>query len=109
MRIDVIICPSCQHKLRIPEDLLGQPVQCPDCRVVFIAPPPPIAPTGPALPPPGQPAMGELMQAPGREDEAATGEPRPPCASNKLMPPAFALLACSTGQLIMNIWAAIQA
>jgi hypothetical protein len=42
MRIEMIYCPACRHKLRIPEDLMGQPVLCPSCQTEFIAPPPPI-------------------------------------------------------------------
>jgi len=42
MRIETIYCPSCQNKLRIPEDLMGQPVLCPSCQTEFIAPPPPV-------------------------------------------------------------------
>src|SRR5258708_5292721 len=41
MRIEVIYCPDCPHKLRIPEDLLGTEVQCPECKIQFVAPPPP--------------------------------------------------------------------
>ncbi len=41
MRVEIIYCPACQHKLRIPGDLMGQPVQCPSCQTEFIAPPPP--------------------------------------------------------------------
>ncbi len=41
MRVEIIYCPACQHKLRIPGDLMGQPVQCPSCQTEFVAPPPP--------------------------------------------------------------------
>ncbi len=34
----IISCPSCPQKLRVPEDLLGRPVKCPKCGVVFDAP-----------------------------------------------------------------------
>lgn len=30
-------CPKCQRALRVPEDLLGQPVKCPECEEVFDA------------------------------------------------------------------------
>jgi LSD1 subclass zinc finger protein len=51
-----INCPSCRGPLRVPEELFGQRVQCPDCQAIFIAevddtptvrvaPPPPPPPT----------------------------------------------------------------
>jgi predicted Zn finger-like uncharacterized protein len=36
----IISCPSCPQKLRVPEDLLGRPVKCPKCGIIFDAPPP---------------------------------------------------------------------
>lgn len=65
MAEETIYCPSCNHKLRVPEEMLGQPVQCPLCRAVFVAPvrgpaapaePPMVLPvSGPAVPPPPVP------------------------------------------------------
>jgi hypothetical protein len=34
---NIIDCPSCKGKLRVPEDLLSQPVQCPTCGMTFTA------------------------------------------------------------------------
>ena len=34
---EVITCPSCQRSLQVPEQFLGQLVQCPECRHQFIA------------------------------------------------------------------------
>src|SRR5881398_2247484 len=34
---EVLTCPSCQRKLQVPEDLLGQDVQCPTCGATFLA------------------------------------------------------------------------
>lgn len=45
MRIETIFCPACRHKLSIPEELMGQPVQCPECRSTFVGPP--LAPGSP--------------------------------------------------------------
>ena len=39
MPTEVIFCPACNHKLRVPEELMGQSVQCPKCRATFMAPP----------------------------------------------------------------------
>jgi hypothetical protein len=40
MATTTIFCPACNHKLRVPDDLMGQSVQCPKCDVMFTAPPP---------------------------------------------------------------------
>lgn len=37
---EIVACPSCQRKLQIPENFLGQMVQCPDCNHQFQANPP---------------------------------------------------------------------
>jgi predicted Zn finger-like uncharacterized protein len=41
-------CPSCGGQLRVPDDLLGQPVRCPACQTTFDAAAPPRAPEPPA-------------------------------------------------------------
>ena len=38
MSDEQIYCPACNHKLRVPADLLGQPVECPQCHARFTAP-----------------------------------------------------------------------
>ncbi len=38
MSVEVIQCPACQHQLRVPESLFGEPVTCPQCRITFRAP-----------------------------------------------------------------------
>jgi hypothetical protein len=70
MAVEMIMCPSCQHKLRIPRELFGQPVQCPDCGVEFIAPPPP-APqdTGSPAASPGFPGRDRGMAPQGFDSE----------------------------------------
>lgn len=42
METDILFCPACQGKVRIPRDLLGTAVRCPLCQAQFTAPPPPI-------------------------------------------------------------------
>jgi hypothetical protein len=34
---EIINCPSCQRKLQVPEELIGQGVQCPTCSTAFTA------------------------------------------------------------------------
>jgi hypothetical protein len=69
---DLIHCPSCRRKLRLPESLQQRPVQCPTCSATFTAPatgdPLPAAqdlpPTGYVPPPPGTPGETLPTQAP---------------------------------------------
>jgi hypothetical protein len=58
MAEETIYCPSCNRKVRVPEEMLGQPVQCPLCHFLFVAPTRGPAPAGapPAEPPLVQPA-----------------------------------------------------
>src|SRR4051794_3338553 len=34
---EIISCPDCDRKLRVPEDLLGKKVKCPGCGITFTA------------------------------------------------------------------------
>ena len=43
MNTELIFCPACNHKLRVPADLMGQRVECPKCGKEFYTPPPPAA------------------------------------------------------------------
>ena len=69
---EITHCPSCQRKLSVPENLLGQSVQCPSCLTTFTAslarPAPQYSP--PAAPPP--------MQDPYKPHQP--GNPQPPTA-----------------------------
>ncbi|MBA4063910.1 MAG: hypothetical protein C0501_09395 [Isosphaera sp.] len=84
---EVVSCPACNHLLRVPLDLLGQPVQCPECRAMFRAP----APDGT-----GGMAAAELLSrppgaaAPGRRADAA------------LLLPAFGLMFCGVAGVGTN-------
>jgi hypothetical protein len=51
---DIIACPQCKGKLKLPGALLGKKVRCPECKNIFVAGggPPPVVP--PPLPPPRQ-------------------------------------------------------
>src|SRR5947207_15061034 len=39
MSTELIFCPACNNKLRVPAELMGQRVQCPKCNTEFTAPP----------------------------------------------------------------------
>jgi hypothetical protein len=34
----ILNCPQCQHPLRVPEEMQGQPVRCPACGMTFTVP-----------------------------------------------------------------------
>jgi predicted Zn finger-like uncharacterized protein len=80
----IIDCPSCQRKLRVPDDLLGLKVKCPSCATTFTAgetasaPPPP--------PPPEPVTSGALdggpfpSTSPGSAPEPAPSPTPPPPA-----------------------------
>src|SRR5262245_64416840 len=46
MSTELIFCPACNNKLRVPGELMGQRVQCPKCNTEFTAPPRTSAPEG---------------------------------------------------------------
>lgn len=67
---EVVNCPKCDTKARVPEALLGREVRCPGCGEVFtaaVAPPPAASP--PAEPPPTGTEAGDI-------DPLAVREPR---------------------------------
>lgn len=95
---EIVNCPQCDRKLRVPDNLLGQAVKCPTCGTTFTAtpssappepppfsaPPPPMdAPPPP--PPPGPPPMPPPMPTPG-ELERRYAEMAPPSGSQ---PPPY--------------------
>ncbi len=50
---EIISCPKCERKLRVPEDLLGKKVKCPTCATTFTAE------AAAAAPPPAPPEAQE--------------------------------------------------
>src|SRR5712671_5314680 len=65
-----IECPSCNRKLKVPDNLLGKKVKCPTCGNAFTAaeePPPP--PEDDEEPPP--PPEDDLDEAPDEDDDDA--------------------------------------
>jgi hypothetical protein len=53
MADDVIHCPACNFQLRLPPELAGSAVECPQCHTRFTAPVPAVRPAG-DRPPPGR-------------------------------------------------------
>jgi hypothetical protein len=84
---EIVNCPRCERKLRVPDHLLGQQVQCPTCAVTFAAQavhPEPAGAAGDA-PPALPPALPEAAIAPGG------GSPRP-AAGTSICPGCGGLL-----------------
>src|SRR5262245_16519801 len=78
--VSVIDCPACKRKLRLPEELLGQKVQCPSCGMAFEArlfDVPLLSRTEAAIPPnpsKGDPPPASRLPA---QDEVESESPRP--------------------------------
>ncbi|MBM3997289.1 MAG: hypothetical protein FJ303_24540 [Planctomycetes bacterium] len=51
---EIIRCPNCQRELRLPDEFIGQTVQCPQCRHMFVATSTAVSST-PPTPPADQP------------------------------------------------------
>jgi len=115
MPTEIIFCPACNNKLRVPDTLMGQAVQCPKCGSTFAAPPPPPPLPGGAqeggeqiadrpmptarrpedLGPPG-------FDRPQRHDEAWDYERRPlRDAGSKIVPAGIAMIAIAIIQFLV--------
>jgi DNA-directed RNA polymerase subunit RPC12/RpoP len=82
MADELIRCPSCNNELRLPRELLGQTVECPQCGSRFGAPAPSRAPV--------VRTVGESTPAYSGEMDAAAQR-----ASQSLRAPAIALIITS--------------
>jgi predicted Zn finger-like uncharacterized protein len=63
----IVACPSCNRKLRVPDELLGKKVKCPTCSSVFgaMSSEPVLAPPSPPPPPPfDSPASAPALDNP---------------------------------------------
>jgi predicted Zn finger-like uncharacterized protein len=69
---DVITCPKCDRKLRVPDELMGQEVKCPTCSTTFTASGTPPSPPPPPLPPrePEPEPHRVSPRRPGRRDDS---------------------------------------
>src|SRR5262245_60140482 len=86
----ILDCRSCGRKLRMPEDLLGQQVQCPSCRSTFeaIMPPAEMPLAAPAANPPAAAPTADVQIKLTLDDEPPApprAEPTP--VSRPLLPP----------------------
>ncbi len=84
---DIIVCPSCNRKLRMAETHQGQIVQCPLCSVIFRTPIRPVASGASPLPAsPGATSPTEALSP--RPIEPESGPTRPHVPSGEPLAPA---------------------
>jgi predicted Zn finger-like uncharacterized protein len=74
---EIVNCPQCERKLRVPEELLGKKVKCPTCENTFTAS---VASTGVAAPPPRREEPAPRPRQPKEDDFQFEDRPsrRPP-------------------------------
>jgi predicted Zn finger-like uncharacterized protein len=89
---EIVQCPQCDRKLRVPDDLLGKKVKCPTCGTMFVGeagrpesspeaeqPWPPPRPETPSAPPPDRPSRrGRRAEDDGDDDHRPLRPPRGP-------------------------------
>jgi hypothetical protein len=85
-----IYCPSCDQKLSVPAELLGQTVECPQCHARFTAPVPAGTAPPPAVRPVADPADAYLP--PYADDPEALARR----AGGRLKVPAIVLIVLAT-------------
>jgi predicted Zn finger-like uncharacterized protein len=74
MPAELVSCPECQRKLRVPNDLIGKNVKCPTCGHTFIADPVNQAPPPP--PPPEEKPTRTSKVSRNEKDDDDDGEDR---------------------------------
>lgn len=81
---EVASCPACNHLLRVPLELLGVRVQCPECKAFFLAP---------TREPNGTLTASRPLPTPSVPRKRA---------DPMLLAPAFGLLLCGVAALVVN-------
>src|SRR5437762_3278908 len=113
MNTELIFCPSCNHKLRVPSDLMGQRVQCPKCGTEFTAPPPrPGAGDGDrfSAESPAPRPDDEYTPRPRRADDWDEPARRPPQRAGRgvIIAPGVAVIVMGILALLMNAFKLIS-
>jgi len=114
MATTTIFCPACNHKLRVPDDLMGQPVECPKCQAMFTAPPPAMPPTPDGEPPNRERDRDEFPAREAQQREFDDDYPRRRAgrwddeelaarSQGKLVAPAIILMILSTLALLASL------
>jgi len=96
MADELIRCPSCNHELRLPHELLGQTVECPQCGSRFGAPAPNRAPLVRAAPEHGTVHSAGIDPAARR-------------VSQSLRAPAIALIVTSILSIVGDVFGLLGA
>jgi hypothetical protein len=114
MATTTIFCPACNYKLRVPDNLMGQQVQCPKCAAMFTAPPPLSLASKPPEPDerfseglPPEAAAVPSRRFDEREDDRREWEEfdrPPPASSAKVVVPAIFMLILAFGVLIDAVY-----
>src|SRR5215471_2935670 len=75
----IVDCPSCNRKLRVPDDLLGKKVKCPTCSGTFDALAKSEAPStsGPSIPSSSGSAMPQMSADKGNGPSSAVADRTP--------------------------------
>src|SRR5262245_41359899 len=94
MADELINCPACGHRLRVPAELLGQSVECPQCHAHFNAPARPDMPIVRPAP------AASPVSAPAYADDA---EARVYRGRAMLTAPAVCLLIVSVLSVLLNV------
>lgn len=95
MADELIRCPACSHELRVPPELMGKTVECPQCGSRFLAPNAGGAP---------------LVRAATPNYAGFDGSgPQMPASGQSLKAPAIALLIVSILSLLLNAYQMISA
>jgi hypothetical protein len=111
MNTELIFCPSCNHKLRVPSDLMGQRVQCPKCGTEFTAPPPRARADddwNAAAPPP--PPDDAYAPRPRREDDWDEPPRRTPQRAGRgvVIAPGVAVIVMGVFALLSSVFTLVQ-
>ena len=96
MADDLIHCPSCGFQLRLPTELYGTAVECPQCHARFTAPAPTVRPAADRPPP------GREYDANARATDQNDYAPAP--SGNPVAAPAIALLIASLLGLLFDAY-----
>ncbi len=102
MASETIFCPACNNKLRVPDDLMGQEVQCPKCQRMFTAPPPPTTSIRPADQAEASPRPMPIRPSNGFEEDEDRWdvERRQQPGPNPMPPGIFLAVAALLGVLV---------
>ena len=96
---ELIYCPACNHRLRLPAELLGQSVECPQCQAHFAAPPS----KEQHAPQPGPPLVMEVALPYADDAEALAQRGR-----GRLKAPGACLLVVGALGVLVNAYVLMQ-